>query len=233
VKKTRSANDRPRSRLSGIHLRQASAQLRIDRRSEILDAAQRCFARTGFHRTSMQQICGEAGMSPGNVYRYFPSKEAIIAGITERDRAEVAARLASAQFTEDFFTTFSTLARHYFVERSRDEVGLHAEMMSESRRNPTIARIIGDCDADVKDRLVTMLRSAQARGDISHDADIGAAVDMLMVIADGVWWRRAVDPNFDAEAVLPMFFDVTRYMLLDRGNGRNDRNETGKRGEKS
>jgi hypothetical protein len=43
---------------------------------------------------------------------------------------------------------------------------------------------------------------------------------MLMIIADGVWWRRAVDPNFDAEAVLPMFFDVTKYMLLERGKGR-------------
>jgi TetR/AcrR family transcriptional repressor of uid operon len=206
-------------RLLGENLRQASAQLRSDRRSEILDAAQRCFARTGFHQTSMQQVCAEAGMSPGSVYRYFPSKEAIIAGITERDRAEVAARLASAQFTKDFFTTFEALARHYFVERNADEVGICAEIMSESRRNPTIAKIMEDCDTDVKGRLVTMLRSAQARGDISRDADIGAAVDMLMVIADGVWWRRAVDPKFNAEAVLPMFFDVTRYMLLDRGNG--------------
>lgn len=208
-------------------MRPASAQLRSDRRAEILDAAQRCFARAGFHQTSMQQICGEAGMSAGNVYRYFPSKEAIIAGITERDRAEVAARLASTQFTEDFFTTFAALARHYFVERSRDEVGLHAEMMAESRRNPTIAKIVGECDADVKERLVVMLRSAQARGDISRDADIGAAADMLMVIADGIWWRRAVDPKFDVEAMLPMFFDVTRYMLLDRGTGRRETDHEG------
>jgi TetR/AcrR family transcriptional repressor of uid operon len=64
-----------------------------------------------------------------------------------------------------------------------------------------------------------MLQSAQARGDIARDADIGTAVEMLMIIADGVWWRRAVDPDFDAEAVLPMFFDVTKYMLLSRGRG--------------
>ena len=159
-------------------------------------------------------------MSAGNVYRYFPSKEAIIEGITERDRAEVAAQLASAQFSTDFFTTFAALARHHFVERTADEVGLCAEIMAESRRNPTIAKIMGEFDSDVKERLVTMLRSAQARGDIARDADIGNAVEMLMVIADGVWWRRAVDPKFDAEAVLPMFFDVTRYMLLDRGKGR-------------
>jgi AcrR family transcriptional regulator len=197
-------------------LRQANAQLRSDRRSEILDAARRCFARTGFHQSSMQQICAEAGMSAGNVYRYFPSKEAII----ERDRAEVAAQLASAQFSTDFFSTFAALARHHFVERTAEEVGLCAEIMSESRRNPTISKIMKEFDADVKDRLVTMLSSAQARGDISRDADIATAVEMLMIIADGVWWRRAVDPNFDAEAVLPMFFDVTKYMLLDRGNGR-------------
>jgi TetR/AcrR family transcriptional repressor of uid operon len=201
-------------------LRPASAQLRSDRRSEILDAARRCFARMGFHQTSMQQICSEAGMSAGNVYRYFPSKEAIIEGITERDRAEVAAQLASTQFSTDFFTTFAALARHHFVERTADEVGLCAEIMAESRRNPTIAKIMGEFDIDVKERLITMLRSAQARGDIARDADIGIAVEMLMIIADGVWWRRAVDPKFDAEAVLPMFFDITRYMLLDRGKGR-------------
>jgi TetR/AcrR family transcriptional regulator, repressor for uid operon len=53
------------------------------------------------------------------------------------------------------------------------------------------------------------------------------------VIADGVWWRRAVDPKFDAEAVLPMFLDVTRYMLLDRGNGRKGHQPMGKPGEMS
>ena len=35
-------------------------------------------------------------MSPGNLYRYFPSKEALIAGIAERDRAEVGQSFASA-----------------------------------------------------------------------------------------------------------------------------------------
>jgi AcrR family transcriptional regulator len=203
----------------GDFLRQANAQLHSDRRTEILDAARRCFARTGFHQTSMQQICAEAGMSPGNVYRYFPSKEAIIAGIAERDRAEVAAQLAGTQFATDFFSSFAALARHHFVERTAEEVGLGAEIMSESRRNPTISKIMNEFDADVKERLVTMLQSAQSRGDIARDADIGAAVEMLMIIADGVWWRRAVDPNFDAEAVLPMFFDVTKYMLLERGKG--------------
>jgi AcrR family transcriptional regulator len=194
-------------------MRRANVQLQSDRRDEILNAAQRCFSRMGFHQTSMQQICAAAGMSPGNLYRYFPSKEAIIAGIAERDRAEVGAQLASVENAPDFFGTFAALARHHFVERTADEVGLCAEIMSESRRNPAIARIMQDFDKDVSARLVSMLRNAAERGEISADIDFKAVVTMLMVIADGVWWRRAVDPAFDAQAVLPLFMDITRHML--------------------
>ena len=166
----------------------------------------------GFHQTSMQQICAAAGMSPGNLYRYFPSKEAIIAGIAERDRAEVGAQLARcADHAPDFFATFEALAHHHFVERTADEVGLCAEIMSESRRNPAIAQIMQDFDDDVKARLIGMLRAAAERGEIRSDVDFEASSTMLMVIADGIWWRRAVDPDFDAEAVLPLFMDVTRH----------------------
>jgi TetR/AcrR family transcriptional repressor of uid operon len=84
-------------------MRRANAQLQSDRRAEILAAAQRCFVRSGFHGASMQDICAEAGMSPGNLYRYFPSKEALIAGIAERDRAEVAQQFASADHSHGLF----------------------------------------------------------------------------------------------------------------------------------
>ncbi len=81
-------------------------------------------------------------------------------------------------------------------------------MISETRRNPAISRIMNEFDTEVKERLITMLRSAQERGDISRDADIGAAVEMLMVIADGVWLRRAVDPTFQRRGCAA---DVFRY----------------------
>lgn len=48
------------------------------RRAEIVAAARRCFARDGFHQTSMPDIAAEAGLSPGASYRYFASKEDLI-----------------------------------------------------------------------------------------------------------------------------------------------------------
>ncbi len=48
------------------------------RRQQILEAAWRCFARHGFHETSMQDVFAEAGLSAGAVYRYFPSKADLV-----------------------------------------------------------------------------------------------------------------------------------------------------------
>jgi TetR/AcrR family transcriptional regulator, repressor for uid operon len=208
-------------------MRVANAQLQHDRRDEILSAAQRLFARTGFHQTSMQQICAAAGMSPGNLYRYFPSKEAIIAGIAERDRAEVASQLDGVENAPDFFGTLEALAHHHFVERTADEVGLCAEIMTESRRNPAIARIMGDFDKDVFVRLKKMLQTAAERGEISRDIDFDSVVSMMMVIADGVWWRRAVEPDFDAKSMLPLFMAITRFMLM--GGGRDAAKKSGEK----
>jgi TetR/AcrR family transcriptional regulator, repressor for uid operon len=202
-----------------------STAFKEDRRVEILEAARRCVARSGFHQSSMQDICAEAGMSPGNLYRYFPSKEAIIAGIAERDRAEVGAELGAAKFSNDFFATLEALARHHLVDRSPDDVGLCIELVSESRRNPAIAKIMQDFDKDVRARLVAMLQAAAQRGVIRADTDFDAVVTMIVVFADGVWWRRAVDPAFDAEAVLPIFMDLTRHMLLGDPRNENDSKE--------
>src|SRR5271157_1652892 len=58
-----------------------------ERRERILDAAERAFVRHGFHATTMQHVADELGMSAGNLYRYFPSKEAIVEGLCAVDQA--------------------------------------------------------------------------------------------------------------------------------------------------
>ncbi len=197
-------------------MRRANEQQKSDRRAEILAAAQRCFVRSGFHGASMQDICAEAGMSPGNLYRYFPSKEALIAGIAERDRAEVAQEFARADLSRGLFAVLEGMARHHFAVKPDEQVKLCTEIMSESRRNPEIARISAGFDADVKRWLVGLFRAGAERGDIPADVDFDGVVTMLMIIADGVWWRRALDPSFDPQSVVPVFMDIIRHMIRGR-----------------
>src|SRR5215467_9131451 len=49
-----------------------------EKRQEILAAAKACFARDGFLGISIADICQEAGISPGHLYHYFDSKDAIL-----------------------------------------------------------------------------------------------------------------------------------------------------------
>ena len=137
-------------------------------------------------------------MSPGNLYRYFPSKEALIAGIAERDRAEVAQEFANADLSHGLFAVLEGMAHHHFAERPDEQVKLCTEIMAEARRHPEIARISASFDADVKRWLIDLFKAGAERGDIPHDVDFDGAVTMLMIIADGVWWRRALDPEFQA-----------------------------------
>ena len=55
-----------------------SEERRAANRAAIVDAARRCFARDGFHQTSMPDLVAEAGISAGAFYRYFSGKEEII-----------------------------------------------------------------------------------------------------------------------------------------------------------
>jgi TetR/AcrR family transcriptional repressor of uid operon len=205
-------------------MRRANAQLQIDRREEILRAAKRCFSRSGFHSTSMQEICAEAQMSPGSLYRYFPSKEAIIAGIAEQDRADVAEKFQAIVQAPDFFTALAFAARHYIVEETMEEVCLQTEIKAESRRNPEIAKIYASVEQEVKSGLLNVLRTAVARGDIPPSIDLDIAATMLMALVDGLYWRRAVDPEFNAETVLPTLLSVTHFLLTgtDKQKAKND-----------
>jgi AcrR family transcriptional regulator len=219
------ANERSLLFTAGQQMRRANVQLKADRRSEILAAAQACFARSGFHRTSMQEICAEAGMSPGNLYRYFRSKEEIIAGIAERDRADAAQDFAAVDRAGKFFDGLAHLAQHYLVERTMDEVAICVEIMAESRRNPAVARIYQDMEADVRTRFIALLRSAAERGEVRRDLDFDGAVTVLFALADGLSWRRAVEPSFNAEAVIPLVLGMVEQ-LLTKAPSAND-NKTG------
>ena len=168
-------------------------------------------------------------MSPGNLYRYFASKEALIAGIAERDRAEVAAEFAAADLSQGLFNVLEGLAHHHFSERPDEQVLLCTEVMAQARRHPDIAAISQNFDRDVRIWLRAMFDEAVKRGDIPADVDLDGVITMLMIIADGVWWRRALQRDFDPKSVLPIFMDVTRHMLRGKPRVVADKKEEGAR----
>ncbi len=173
------------------------------RREHILDAAEQCFARSGFHRTTIQDICREADVSAGALYVYFASKEDLIAGICERDRAKFARELAALADAPDLLAALSKLGEHYVIEEPRYKRVLCIEMGAEATRNPAIAAIFGAVDRFVIDSFEKLFARAQTLGRIAPALDPKTLALVVALIGDGMFWRRAIDPTYDGKALMP------------------------------
>jgi AcrR family transcriptional regulator len=72
-----------------------SPQVKIkpdDTKARIMEAAEALFRQIGYAKTTVADIAGALDMSPANVYRFFPSKNAIVEAICRRCLAEVEER---------------------------------------------------------------------------------------------------------------------------------------------
>ncbi|MBI1649402.1 TetR/AcrR family transcriptional regulator [Hyphomicrobium sulfonivorans] len=183
------------------------------RREHILDAAELCFARSGFHRTTMQDICREAAISPGALYVYFSSKEDLIAGLVERDRAEFAQRFAAVADGHDFIGALSELGNHYFNEEPVHRRTLCLEIALESTRNERVGEIYRAVDREVSQSFETLFAKLADEGRIAPDLDIPTVAKVFSLIGDGLFTRRVVEPELDMEPIIAGALNLVGKLL--------------------
>lgn len=170
------------------------------RRTAILDAAEACFARSGFHATSMQDICKAAGISAGALYVYFSSKEALIEGICERDRTEFAERFAALADIPDVLGGLEAMANQYLLDEPPEKHAMTIEIGAEACRNSDVSKMFLSCNQLVEESFREHFQRLAQEGRIAPAVDIDSLMQIIMVLADGLCWRRATNPNFDAQA---------------------------------
>ena len=110
-------------------------------------------------------------MSPGNLYRYFPSKEALIAGIAERDRNKLAGQLAELAKAPDLTTALGRLGEHYAVDEPQYKRLMCIEIGVESTRNEAVGNIYRSVDRFVLDSFEQLFQRAEAEGRIRPELD--------------------------------------------------------------
>jgi TetR/AcrR family transcriptional repressor of uid operon len=171
----------------------ASKDAREAQQQRILAAAMACFARSGFHKASMQDICAEAGMSAGNLYRYFRSKEAIIAAIAEAERVRNAAFFEVLERTDDPVLGMIKLARLYLRDmKGRDAPMLCTEIIAEALRNPEIRIMFERNINEAHAACAQALRRGIEQGYVDPALDVDVAVRMLMALGDGIVAHRVI-----------------------------------------
>jgi TetR/AcrR family transcriptional regulator, repressor for uid operon len=188
-------------------------ETQLARREHILDAAEICFAKSGFHGTSMHDICREAAVSPGALYVYFGSKELLISGIAERDRARLQEDFKGLADAPDLLSALQRIGEKYTIEEPRHKRVLLVEIGAEATRNPVVAQIFHSVDRFVEDSLFDVFERARQAGKIRPTLDSRKLAQTMMVVGDGMFWRRAVARDFDAGPLMPTVMAMMASLL--------------------
>jgi AcrR family transcriptional regulator len=146
----------------------------------------------------MQDVAKEAGMSAGNLYRYFVSKDQLVSGLCERDRERFGADFQHVGEADDVMAALVALGRQHFVEEPRSRCVQFMEIWAEATRNPAVAEVCATIDGEVHSRLVGIIEAAKAAGQVPDSVDSDALVTVISALGDGLFMRRALDPDFDA-----------------------------------
>jgi AcrR family transcriptional regulator len=160
------------------------------RRAQILAAAMSCFARQGYHATSMDDVVRESGLSIGAIYSYFPSKEELFLALSD-DRAQ-----QTLDYLNDVFSRPGPMAEKsraavdYFFRMLQDDLvplaRVNVEFLSEALKSERVRARQDQRCASIRQFFNTLLADAQQRGDVRGDVDIGAAAELMMALNEGI-----------------------------------------------
>ncbi len=149
-----------------------------------------CFARQGYHATSMDDVVRESGLSVGAIYSYFASKEELFLALSD-DRANQTLAYLNELFrrpgpmadkTREAVDYFFSLLSEKLVPLAR----VNVEFMSEAAKSPKVkARQELRCES-VRQFMRWLLSEARREGEIRADVDIDAAAELMLALNEGI-----------------------------------------------
>jgi AcrR family transcriptional regulator len=161
------------------------------RRAQILAAAMTCFARQGYHATSMDDVVRESGLSVGAIYTYYPSKEDLFLALSDHRTEQTLAYLNELFRRPGPMADKSAAAIDYFFDQLlSDELvplaRVSVEFLAEAAKSERIhERQARRCES-IRQFLRWILSEAQRRGEVRHDVDVAAAAELMMALNEGI-----------------------------------------------
>jgi AcrR family transcriptional regulator len=176
------------------------------RRQEIIEGARTCFLRNGFHKTTTDEICREASITPGGLYHYFSGKDQIISAVIEQSAKDMLDTLrATTEEAEDTRSAFQR-ASAFFIDQmqdpERDNVArLDIEIWAETLKNEKLAELNRESWALRREWLENLIKRGVQEGVYhSERADPRGLSSLFMAILIGLrvgklLWRDDFDLN--------------------------------------
>lgn len=182
------------------------------RRRQILDGAARCFTRNGFHATSMQDVFKEVDLSAGAVYRYFGSKEELIAAIAEetleliRDAFDEACAQDPPPLPDRLLQqVIDSLLAAPALPRENDRAafpGLMVQVWAETLRNEELSKLLGSGFRQISTSWLRVVETYRAAGLIGADVEAGPVARVLIAVAQGYLAQQALFGGTDSKVLV-------------------------------
>jgi AcrR family transcriptional regulator len=194
---------------------------RAARREQILDAALRCAAREGFHKTTMAHVIAESGLSAGAVYGYFKGKTALIEALAGRSfpafagvLSEVAAQPEPVTIEAAFAAVLERVDQ--LVAESDGALGRVAtHAWSEAARDERVAEIVRTNVGKVHQRWVEVLARAERDGTIRQGLDHDRMARALVGLMPGYLVQGLLLGVIDAQSYAAGVADLLTATAVD------------------
>lgn len=174
-------------------------------REAILDAAFRLLGTPGNEGVTIEAIAAEAGVGRQTIYRWWPTKGAVVAdALVRHARATVPERdtgSLTGDLTAFLVDSFDGLQPEGWADALR---GIVAAAQSDEH----VAQVLTDFTGARRAALRSLLARGQAAGELARDADL----DMLVDMTYGVLYYRLLVGHapLDAAAARSLAAELTR-----------------------
>jgi TetR/AcrR family transcriptional regulator, repressor for uid operon len=178
-----------------------------ERKAQLLDGCVRVFARSGFHQTSMRDLCSQLAVSAGGFYTYFASKEEIIQAMAERDRQHLDQFFAQLNPDTSFADTMMQMTA--FAEEqaitAQEVNSVWLQINAEATTNATIRTLVTKHVAFVNSCIEKLVKKAQTRGELGKTLPASVYATFILAAFDGLMMRIATDSAANPKKMLKDF----------------------------
>lgn len=199
---------------------------RAARRGQILDAAIRCVGREGFHRTTMNHVIAESGLSAGAVYGYFKGKPDLIKAIAARAQGGLADLLGEVATGPGPVSPGSALRAVLLeVERlSKQSDGAFSKVVmhawSEAAREVEVLEVVSANADRLRYAWIDVLRRAEADGNLPGAGDLDSMARVMLGVLPGFVLQSVLVGDVDAESYVSGFESFMNQQLPASRPGR-------------
>lgn len=175
------------------------------RRQQILDAARRCFARQGFHETTMQDVFAESGLSAGAVYRYFKTKDDLIQAISASTLGQLGTVIEDALAgdplpgLDEIAARVAAAAQELSGPDGAARTGPAA--WAAALHDPKVTVIVRDVFGALRTEWATAVRRMVQDGRLAADTDVEAAASALFALLPGFLLQYLILGDIDADTL--------------------------------